>query len=126
MGSQNSLPNGMGLRALLIVRVQYKKWDPKIVFSPIDFKFLGKQEVWEIDSPLNKVILIRVVQHQARWFLSKIFIGICMYYRNFVKGFSKLTSPLTDLTKKDCIYVVVDRLTKFAHLFVVTSSFSAA
>ena len=29
------------------------------------------------------------------------FIGICTYYRNFVKGFSKLTSPLTDLTKKD-------------------------
>ena len=27
---------------------------------------------------------------------------------------------------KDCIYVVVDRLTKFAHLFSVTSSFSAA
>ena len=29
------------------------------------------------------------------------FIGICTYYRNFVKGFSKLTYPLTDLTKKD-------------------------
>ena len=29
------------------------------------------------------------------------FIGICTYYRNFVKGFSQLTSPLTDLTKKD-------------------------
>ena len=28
-------------------------------------------------------------------------IGICKYYMNFVKGFSKLTSPLTDLTKKD-------------------------
>ena len=26
----------------------------------------------------------------------------------------------------DCIYVVVDRLTKFAHLFAVTSYFSAA
>ena len=29
------------------------------------------------------------------------FIGICTYYRKFVKGFSKLTSPLTDLNKKD-------------------------
>ena len=29
------------------------------------------------------------------------FIGICTYYRKFVKGFSKLTSPLTNLTKKD-------------------------
>jgi len=27
---------------------------------------------------------------------------------------------------KDCIYVVVDRLNNFAHLFVVTSSFSVA
>ena len=52
-------PNGMGWRALLIVGVQ---WDPGIVFSPIDYKFFGKQEVWEMDSPLNKVILIRVVQ----------------------------------------------------------------
>ena len=29
------------------------------------------------------------------------FIGICTYYRKFVKGFSKLNSPLTNLTKKD-------------------------
>ena len=29
------------------------------------------------------------------------FIGICTYYRKFVKGFFKLTYPLTDLTKKD-------------------------
>ena len=29
------------------------------------------------------------------------FTGICTYYRKFVKGFSKLTSSLTDLTKKD-------------------------
>ena len=28
------------------------------------------------------------------------FIGICTYYRKFVKGFSKLTYPLTYLTKK--------------------------
>ena len=36
---------------------------------------------------------------------------------------------ITDFPKylgKDCIYVVVDRLTKFYHLFSVTSSFSAA
>ena len=29
------------------------------------------------------------------------FIGICTYYRKFVKMFSKMTSPLTDFTKKD-------------------------
>ena len=28
------------------------------------------------------------------------FIGICTYYRKFVKGFSQITSPFTDLTKK--------------------------
>ena len=30
----------------------------------------------------------------------RVFIGICTYYRKFVKGFSQLTSPLTNLTKK--------------------------
>ena len=28
------------------------------------------------------------------------FLGICMYYRKFVKGFSQLCAPLIDLTKK--------------------------
>eukprot|EP00253_Pinus_taeda_P032617 PITA_32617 len=28
------------------------------------------------------------------------FLGICTYYRQFVKGISKLAAPLTDLTKK--------------------------
>ena len=63
-------PNGMGWRALLIVGVQYKQWDPGIVCSPIDFKFFGKQEVWEMDSILNKVILIILVQQKVSWFLS--------------------------------------------------------
>ena len=51
----------MGWRALLIVEVKFKQWDPGIVFCPIDFKLFGKQEVWEMDSPLNKVILIILV-----------------------------------------------------------------
>ena len=54
-------PNGMGCRALLIVGVKYKQWDPGIVFGPIDFKFFGKQVVWEMDSPINKVMLSRLV-----------------------------------------------------------------
>ena len=28
------------------------------------------------------------------------FLGLCTYYRRFVKGFSQLTTPLIDLTKK--------------------------
>ena len=43
-------------------------------FSPIDFKFFGKQAVSEMDSPIKKVILIRVVQQQEWWFLSQIFM----------------------------------------------------
>ena len=57
--------NGMGWRELLIIGVQCKQWDPGIVFSPIDFKLFGKQAVWEMDSQLNKVILIRVVQQKS-------------------------------------------------------------
>jgi hypothetical protein len=30
----------------------------------------------------------------------KGFLGICSYYRNFIKGFSQLCAPLTDLTRK--------------------------
>jgi hypothetical protein len=30
----------------------------------------------------------------------KSFLGLCTYYRKFVKGFSQLTMPLTNLTKK--------------------------
>ena len=59
-------PNGMGWRAQAMA-----PWD---IFCPIDFKFFGKQAEWEMDSPLDKVILIRVVQQQAWWFLSKIFM----------------------------------------------------
>ena len=67
-------PKGMGWRSLLIVGMQCTQRDPRIVFSPIDFKLFWKQEVWKMESPLNKVMLIRVVQQQAWWFLSKIFM----------------------------------------------------
>ena len=51
-----------------------QEWDPGIVFGPIDFKLFGKQEIWEMDSPFNKVMLIREVKQQAWWFLSEIFM----------------------------------------------------
>lgn len=36
------------------------------------------------------------------WNLSDLrgFFGLCSYYRRFVKGFSQLGSPLTDLNRK--------------------------
>ena len=37
-------PNGMGWRALLIVGVQYKQWDPWIVFSPLISIFGGNKK----------------------------------------------------------------------------------
>ena len=36
-------PNGRGWRALLIVGVQCKQWDPRVVFSPIDSKFFQEK-----------------------------------------------------------------------------------
>ena len=30
----------------------------------------------------------------------KGFLGLCTYYRRYVKGFSQMIAPLTDLTKK--------------------------
>ena len=30
----------------------------------------------------------------------KGFLGLCTYYRRYVKGFSQSAAPLTDLTKK--------------------------
>lgn len=37
------------------------------------------------------------------------FVGICTYYKNFVKGLSQLAAPLTDLTKK-VAFVWTDRV----------------
>ena len=67
-------PHGMSWRALLIDGVKCKQCDLKIIFTPIDFKLFGRHAVWEMDSPCKKVILIRVVQQQSWWFLSKIFM----------------------------------------------------
>ena len=52
------------------------------------------------------------------------FIGICTYYRKFVKGFSKLTSPLTDLTKKDAFKWNEEVENSFQKIKEVMSSFT--
>ena len=43
---------------MMFGRMQYKQWDPGIVWFP----FWGKQIVWEVESPFEKMIVIRVVQ----------------------------------------------------------------
>ena len=47
----------------------YKQWDHGIAW----FQFWGKQVVGGIESPLEKVIVIRVEQKQAWWFLFETF-----------------------------------------------------
>ena len=37
------------------------------------------------------------------------FLGLAGYYRRFIKDFSKLASPLTDLTKKNCQFLWSDK-----------------
>ena len=46
---------------MMFGRVKYKQWDSGIAW----FQFLGKQAVWENESPLENVIVIILVQKQA-------------------------------------------------------------
>ena len=45
--------------------VQYKQWDPGIAW----FQFWGQEAVRDIESPLEKVILIIVEKKKSWWFL---------------------------------------------------------
>ena len=51
-------------------RVQYKQWDPGIAW----FQFLAQQAVGDIESPLEKVIVIRVEHQKEWWFLFETFL----------------------------------------------------
>lgn len=44
------------------------------------------------------------------------FVGICTYYRKFVKGFSQLATPLMDLTKKGAFEWTDGAQEAFEHL----------
>jgi len=50
------------------------------------------------------------------------FLGICTYYRKFVKGFSQLATPLTELTKKGAFAWIEGAHATFSCLKEVMSS----
>lgn len=49
------------------------------------------------------------------------FLGLCSYYWRFVKGFSKLTAPLTNLTKKGAFFWNEEAQAAFERLKVMSS-----
>ena len=50
------------------------------------------------------------------------FLGICTYYKKFVKGFSQLATPLTDLTKRGALAWIDGAQEDFDHLKEVMRS----
>jgi hypothetical protein len=52
----------------------------------------------------------------------RVFFGLCSYYRRFVKGFSQLGAPLTDLTKKCAFYWTEDSQQTFNKMKEVMST----
>ena len=63
--------NDLSFLLVMFGRVQYKQWDLCIAW----FQFWGKQVVGDIESPLEKVIVIIVEHQQAWWFLFETFLG---------------------------------------------------
>ncbi|XP_057873764.1 uncharacterized mitochondrial protein AtMg00860-like [Cryptomeria japonica] len=52
------------------------------------------------------------------------FLGLCSYYRRFVKGFSQIGAPLTNLTKRGSFHWDVQAQHTFDKLKEVMSTFS--
>ena len=50
------------------------------------------------------------------------FLGLCTYYRRYVKGFSQFVAPLTDLTKKGAFTQIEPAQKMFEEMKVIMSS----
>ena len=73
----------------------------KCDFSMTEFLYLGHvifQEEVKVDE--EKIEAILSWPSPSNLTELRGFIGLCNYYRRFVQGYSRFTTPLTGLTKK--------------------------
>jgi hypothetical protein len=74
----------------------------KCRFCQKKIEFLGHEIGEEGLKPNSKKIeAIMKIQEPKTITEVRSFLGLCSYYRRFVKGFSKIAGPLTELTKKN-------------------------
>ena len=81
----------------------------KCEFFQQEIKFLGhKVSSGRIRMDEKKIQAIVEWQAPAKVLKLRSFLGLANYYRRFIKGYSKMVSPLTDLLKKDKKWVWSD------------------
>jgi hypothetical protein len=74
--------------------------------SKCDFRMIEVLYLWHIIGVKGVQVHQENIQPILDWPTPKTltelkgFLGICCYYRRFVKGFSQFFTPLTDLTRK--------------------------
>ena len=74
--------------------------ESKFDFGMIEVLYLGRIiEGKGVQVPQEKIEAIMEWPAPKTLIELRGFLGICSYYKKFVKGFSQLCAPLTDLTK---------------------------
>ena len=77
----------------------------KCEFAQRQITFLGhKISEGLIKMDENKVRAIREWSEPSKLKELRSFLGLANYYRRFIKGYSKMVAPLTDLLKKDQVW----------------------